>query len=191
MVRTSAALVGALMVCATPALAQDFGQDFGLSEIRVGPMFHGLEATSESLLNPFETGQLEDVSFEILWRTPDIDALYWLGSPRPAVGGTLNLKGREQMVHAGLNWHLPIFDTPFWVEGGLGLAAISGYTHDAPPGYRNLGCHVTGYFQGSIGADIGDDWTAMLTVEHSSHAWLCNPENSGLNSLGVRIGYKF
>jgi len=183
------ATVSVVALGAGPAWAQqDF---FGLSEVRLGPMFHGLEANSTSLLDPFGTGQLEDVSFELLWRTPDLDAFYWLGSPRPAVGGTINFGGREQMIHAGLNWHLPIFQTPFFLEGGLGLAAITGYTHDAPPGFRNLGCHTTGYFQGSIGANIGENWTAMLTVEHSSHAWICDPENSGLNAMGVRIGYKF
>lgn len=171
----------------TAALAQDFGVD----EVRAGAMLHGVELGGGPLFSSIHFDRLEDVNFEVLFRSPQIDAFEWLGSPRPAIGGTINTKGLENMVHANLNWHVPLGDTPFFVEGGLGLSLASGYDSGAPSGYRDLGCNVLAYMQGSVGMDLGQNWDVMATFEHSSHGWICGTNNDGLNGLGLRVGYKF
>lgn len=186
---TRAALIiaGLAALAATPVVAQEFLT--GSFELRGGPAFHGLEF-NHKLFDPFTYGQLEDVSVELIY-TPPVNPLVLLGSPRFAVGGTFNTRGLEQMVHANLNWHTSVLGSPIYLEGGLGVAGVTGYLHDAPDGYRNLGCNVMGYFQAGIGADLGDHWTATLGVEHESHMWVCGSDNDGLNSLSLKVGYKF
>ena len=163
-------------------------QQLGL-ELRAGAAIHGLEFNSASLLNPFSTGRVEDLAFELIY-TPPLD-LALVGSPRLAFGGTLSSRGFENMVHANLNWHAQLFNTPLYLEGGLGGAYVTGYLHNPPPGFRPLGCHTMFYFQGAIGADLPGDWTTTIALEHSSHAWLCGADNEGLNSLDLKIGHKF
>ena len=94
------------------------------------------------------------------------------------------------MVHANLNWHVPVFSTPVYLEAGLGGALVSGYLHNPPAGHRQLGCNTMFYFQAGVGAELGD-WTATLAAEHSSHAWLCSKDNDGLNSVALKLGHKF
>jgi lipid A 3-O-deacylase len=163
-------------------------QDAGL-EVRVGPALHGLEFNLPSLVNPFHTGRIEDVAVELIY-TPPAD-LSFLGSPRLALGGTFSLRGLEHMVHANLNWHVPVLDTAVYLEGGLGAAYVTGYLHNPPAGYRRLGCHQMFYFQTAVGVELPQNWTATLAWEHSSHAWLCGPDNESLNSLSLKVGHKF
>jgi len=177
-----AAMAG--MFFAGSAIAQDVGL-----EVRAGPGFHGLEVASRDLLNPLYHGRLTDLSIELLF-TPPVD-LSIIGSPRLAVGGTFDFSGHEQMLHANLNWHVPVFDTPVYVEAGLGGAVMTGYLHNPPPGYRAIGCNAGFYFQAGIGAELPADFTVTVAAEHTSHAWLCGPDNDGVNSLGLKIGHKF
>lgn len=185
--RAGLLIAGLSALAGTQAVAQEFLT--GSFELRAGPAFHGLEF-NHKLFDPFAYGTLEDVSVELIY-TPPVNPLILLGSPNFAIGGTFNTRGLEQMVHANLNWHAPLLGSPIYLEGGLGVAAVSGYLHDAPAGYRNLGCNVMGYFQAGIGADLGDQWTATLSVEHESHMWVCGSDNDGLNSLSLKLGYKF
>lgn len=163
-----------------------FPQDLGL-ELRAGPALHSLEVTD--MLDPFNSGRVEDIAVELIY-TPPLD-LSLLGSPRLAVGGTFSPRGLEQMVHANFNWHVPVFDTPLYLEAGLGGAYVTGYLHNPPPGFRKLGCHTMFYFQGAVGVELPSDWTATLASEHSSHAWKCGSDNQGLNSIALKVGHKF
>jgi lipid A 3-O-deacylase len=166
----------------TAAAAQDLGL-----ELRAGPALHSLEIAD--MLNPLKSGRIEDIAVELIY-TPPVD-LSLLGSPRLAIGGTFSTRGLEHMVRANLNWHLPVFDTPVYLEAGLGGAYVTGYLHNPPPGFRRLGCHTMFYFQGAVGVELPSDWTATLAGEHSSHAWTCGPDNQSLNSLALMVGRKF
>jgi hypothetical protein len=132
--------------------------------------------------------EFEDVSFEVLFTSPEI--FEWIGSPRPNLGATVNLDGQESIAHLGLTWHLPIFDTPIYVEGTLGAAIHNGYLTDPPPGFKAMGCRVNFYEQVGIGANISENVTATLTYEHTSNWELCE-ENGGLSNFGLRVGWKF
>lgn len=187
--RTAAIAMIAGACCAGPAMAQDFSSF--VDEVRIGGQFHdaypGFIPTTPS---KFRFNQLEDVSLDVLFRSPDIDAFRWLGSPRPNLGGTLSLTGQESMIHLGLTWHVPIFELPIFIEGTFGGALNNGYASNPPPGFRALGCNLMFYEQAGIGANIGDNVTATVTYEHTSNAGLCNP-NAGLSNVGLRLGWKF
>ena len=191
MLRIAGGLAAALLVClATGANAQDFG----LSEIRGGVMIHGIQfggGREPPFFESIHLDRMEDVNFEALFRSPEIGAFQWLGSPRPAFGATFSTKQYESFVHGGLDWHWQFGTSPFFAEVGLGLSIHDGYLHGAPADYQNLGCRVLSYQQADLGMNLNDHWTAMLTFEHNSHAYLCGPDNEGINELGVRVGYKF
>lgn len=160
-----------------------------ISEIRGGFHFHNAYGGFIPS-NPdwWTLDQFEDVSFDVLFTSPEI--FEWIGSPRPNLGATINLDGQESMAHLGLTWHLPIFDTPFYVEGTLGAAIHNGYLTNAPAGFENLGCRVNFYEQVGVGANLTESITATLTYEHMSNWELCE-ENGGLSNFGLRVGWKF
>lgn len=166
-----------------------WAQSFGVSEIRAGVLAHSIDEWGAGG-RPVNLSRVEDISFEVLFRSPDIDAFRWLGSPRPNLGGTLNVVGRESMVHLGLTWQLPVFETMFFLEGTLGAGLHNGALRGAVRPARNLGCSLLFYESAGLGMNASDNFTVIAAIEHSSSARLCMP-NEGLTNLGIKVGYKF
>lgn len=162
--------------------------DFALSELRAGVMAHSADPfTAENL------SRIQDVNFEALFTAPYLDSFTFLnGQLRPRIGATVNFGGLESMVNLGLSWHVPIGDTGVWVEGTLGGAIHNG-SLTGPVTYpaRPLGCTALFYEAASVGVDLSDSVTAMVTLEHASNANLCVEGNRGLTNLGFRLGVKF
>jgi len=194
--RATATALAILCGVSVPALAQD-SQPFSagvldiVDEVRVGGHFHMVYYTM--LPQSFEHWWMdrpEDISFDVLFNSPDLDVFRWIGSPRPEVGMTLNTKGEDHMFHAGLTWQLPVFDTPFYLEGTFGAAAHTGYLDNAPAGRRDYGCRVNFYERFGVGMNVTENLTTTLTYEHMSNAGLCG-ENDGISNFGLRVGLKF
>jgi len=167
-------------------------QNIGVSEIRAGIFAH--KVTGGFL--PFDPdrwiglGQVEDINLEILFSSPDDEFFRWMGSPRPRLGASFNIKGVESMVNLGLTWQVGVFDTPLFVEGTLGAALHNGALSGVSAPLSNFGCPVGFYSAASVGVNVGEKVTILLTYEHISNLRLCSP-NEGLSNLGVRFGYKF
>jgi hypothetical protein len=190
----SAALFGATMALgAAPALAQDYTpMAFGVSELRGGILAHSIDETGP--VNIFGVGnfsRIQDLNVELLFTPPDADFWRFIGNPRPHIGATLNFGGLESMAYAGVTWRVPVFDTPIFVEGGLGAAVSNGKLSGAVYPARNLGCPIMFHEQASVGYQITEHASAMLTFEHASHAGICGPNNRGLTNFGVRVGWTF
>lgn len=174
----------------SPQPARDWANAF--SEVRLGINAHHAYWTFLPLTSPtnFNYSEINDVSIDVLLKSPNADLFRWIGSPRPNFGATLNLAGKESLLHAGLTWQAHLFDTPVYVEGTFGLAANNGYLTNAPPGFRDMGCRVQFYEVFGLGTDLGEHATATITYEHTSNAYLCKA-NDGLSNFGIRLGYKF
>lgn len=182
------ALTGA---ASAQSFADSYGQDAGIiDEVRLGIHAHAATTAFLPWSGSYDFGNISDVSFDMLFSSPDLDAFRWLGAPRPEIGATINFNGEESIAHAGLTWQLPVFDTAFYLEGSLGAAIHSGHLDDAPPGERNLGCRVNFYERAGIGMNVTDSVTATLTYEHTSNADLCD-YNDGFSNVGFRLGWKF
>lgn len=183
------------LACAAPAAAQEESPfTFGLSEVRGGVTMSGLEliAGTGVILDPktLEFGNIDSAQFDVLFRSPDLDVFRWIGSPRPTIGGVVNLRGRESLVHAGLTWQLPLGDV-FYLEAGVGGGIHNGALSGAAPPLRNLGCRALYHWSYGVGAHVTDSLTITANLQHLSNVIAgCSP-NDGLNHLGVSLGYKF
>jgi len=179
-----------LACCVTGVSAQEKSAGV-ISELRFGLSAYNVHYN----MLPFRVWEynldsITDVTYDVLFRSPDIDAFRWLGSPRPEIGISANMGGKESVLHLGLTWQVRVPDTPVFLEGTFGAAAHSGYLTGAPSGDKNFGCRINFYERFGIGTDIGENATAVLAYEHTSNADLCNA-NAGLSNLGIRIGWKF
>ncbi|SFZ86244.1 Lipid A 3-O-deacylase (PagL) [Devosia enhydra] len=179
------------------AIAQDAAQWLlPLEEVRVGGAISSVELIPYSIFVPevssFDISNLDTVTFEALFRLPDIAAFQWLGSPRIELGGVLNLRGRESVAHAGLNWHVPVFETPLFLEMGWGIGIHDAALEGATAPYRNVGCNPLVHWSLSAGAEIDPNWSVIARLQHVSHALLCgDAPNDGINNFGVSLGYRF
>jgi len=164
-----------------------------VDEVRIGVLAHDVDyAALPFRVGDWKLDQIEDVSFDVLFTSPDVDVFRWIGAPRPDLGVTLNLDGQDSLAHLGLTWQLPLFQTPLYLEGTFGGAIHNGYLTNSPDTSRraNFGCRVNFYQRYGVGAHINETLTATLTYEHTSNNGFCD-ENQGLSNFGVRLGWKF
>lgn len=185
----------ALLGMSLPAVAQSVYSPAPMAdivdELRFGINAHDVHhAALPFLVNEWRLDKIEDASFDVLFRTPDIEAFRWIGSPRPEFGTTINLAGRDSLAHLGLTWQLPIFETPVYLEGSFGAAINNGYLTNAPEGRKSFGCRVNFYERFGVGMHVTDSVTATLTYEHTSNNEYCDA-NDGLSNFGLRVGWKF
>ena len=164
-------------------------QNFGLYELRGGLLAHSADEPAPNGF-VYNFSRLEDVSIDALFYSPDIDAFKWIGSPKINLGGNLNIAGRESHAHLGLTWQIPIFDSPFFIEGTFGGAVHNGALTTATPPARALGSQFLFYEEIGIGAVLPDNWTVLATAEHASNANLASP-NRGLTNMGLKFGKRF
>jgi len=162
--------------------------DFGLSEVRGGLTMSSVE-TYGLAVREFDLANLDSVQFDAYFRIPEIDALSWIGTPRPHVGGVLNLRGRESYAHLGLNWHFPLGDVLF-TEAGVGVGIHDGALNGATYPLRNLGCRTLVHWNWAVGWNLSEDVTLAANVQHMSNTFACSP-NDGINNFGLQLGYKF
>jgi len=162
-----------------------------VEEVRVGMHAHAAHYSLWPVyVGDYDLSRIEDVSFDVLFGSPQIDAFRVIGEPLFELGTTINFAGRENTAHAALVWQVPVLDTPVFLEGAFGAAIHSGYLTDAPDGEHNLGCRVNFYERFGLGTNVTEDVTALVTYEHMSNAGLCDA-NDGYSNFGVRLGRKF
>jgi hypothetical protein len=135
MKRVAGLVLALLCLGAGDSLAQgpspaEVAGSLGIAEVRAGAMIDEVElydAAPHIVPRPdtISLGNLSTVSFDVLFRSPDIAAFRWLGSPRPTVGFDYDFR-HESMAHLSLNWHIPLGSSRFYVEPELGGAIHNG-----------------------------------------------------------------
>lgn len=191
--RFVAAALAALWLAGTGPVLAESSVPLGLDEVRIGGALSGLELVPYSIVVPdigsFGLASADSLAVELYFAPPDHDVFRWLGSPRIAIGGVLNLRGRESVAHAGLNWHLPLGET-FFVEADLGLGIHNAALSGASAPYRNVGCPVLLHWAYGGGANLTENVTITAKLQHVSNVTLCRP-NDGINHFSVSLGWKF
>lgn len=177
-----ALLAFAVTALAPPAYAEEPLAGF-ISEVKIGALWHdpgdlwsGFRREPESV----------DINVEALL-TPSLPL--WLGHLRPAIGASVNTDGGTSKAYIDARWQV---ETPSGIFFALGLGAAihDGEIDPVDPAKKALGARVLFH----IPAEIGWRWDGHNSVsfyfEHISNGYT-QDSNEGLDSLGVRYGYKF
>lgn len=168
------AAVAALALVASPASA---GEVFG------GLYVHDVDTPLT------KSGIEEGMNLELGWRGDRIEFLRVVGSPRPHAFVSLNSAGETHFAAAGISWKI---GGTVYARPGVGVAVHTGSdgqfqrTDRIAFGSRLL-------FAPELG--LGVRATDRLSVEaswvHLSHAQLFSRQNPGLDTIGVRLNYRF
>jgi hypothetical protein len=127
----------------------------------------------------------------------DINAelLFGAGMPflggiiRPAVGASVNTEGYTSRAYIDARWE---YQTPSGIFFGLGLGGTvhDGLLDPTDPDKKALGSRILFHIPIEIGLRLDDRRSISVYFEHMSNAFLFD-SNEGLDSIGVRYGYKF
>jgi lipid A 3-O-deacylase len=111
------------------------------------------------------------------------------GSLRPALGGSLNTEGDTSKAYADVRWEVEL---PAHLFLGLGLGATLHDGNLAPTAgdRKALGARVLFHVPLELGLRLDARQSLSVYFEHTSNAGTAR-YNEGLDSLGVRYGYRF
>lgn len=192
---------------ATSALAQVSEIRFGISEFDERTFNVPLSAKRAS-------ENSAAVNFEILFEGPQV--LKWALSPKPYIGGTVNLEGKTSFAGSGLLWRQTISGS-FYCDFAFGIVAHDG-TKDirlhrpiSPGDWMSgegptraqifndrfdseikFGSRVLFREQLALGNSFSATWSAEIFLEHLSNGMiLSSGRNDGVNNLGFRAVRKF
>lgn len=164
----------ALVVC-VPSSASA-----GVNEVRGGLYAH-------DLAGPAHEDDAVDFNGEILFDSPDF--LSWAFAPRPRLGATVNTRGDTSLAYLDLGWTID-FTEALFLDFSVGGAVHDGELDSSARGENNYGCRANFHESISLGYRVSPAWSVMISAEHMSNAWLCDP-NDGITNVGARIGYSF
>jgi len=113
----------------------------------------------------------------------------WVFSPRPFVGGSVNVQGKTDQAYAGLAWSLPV-PAPFLAEVSAGVV-VHNQTLDRVYDDRPSPLSTRFQFRESvaIGYEIDPRWRIMAFLDHDSNGNL-GYRNIAVNRFGLLLGGK-
>lgn len=154
-----------------------------VSEVRVGALAHDVDHLwSGFRLEPSSL----DVNLEVLL-APHVSFLG--GTLRPAVGVTVNTMGATSKAYVDARWEFGGALGPF-LGLGIGAAVHDGNIGPTAPDMKALGSRVLFHVPIEIGWRIDRHNSVSVYFEHVSNGYT-QRYNEGLDSLGVRYGYRF
>ena len=180
-VAVSLALLAALVADADTALAQVAYVPSGL-EFRGGVLAHDVPG----LWSGFRLESGVDINAELLFGA----GLPFVGGTiRPAAGASVNTEGFTSRVYFDARWE---YETPSGIFLGLGLggAIHNGLLDPTDPDKKALGSRILFHIPIEIGLRLDQHNSISVYFEHMSNAHLVH-SNEGLDSIGVRYGYRF
>jgi len=130
-----------------------------------------------------------DIDGEI--RFLPISWLDFMASPRPHIGFHYNLNGATNQIFAGITWEFWFWDN-FFIDPSFGLSFNDDCCLDGgPTDTKQLGSHVLFREAVDLGWNFYGRHSISILLDHVSHGHILASENEGLDSLGVRYGYRF
>ena len=174
--RAFAAAAAALYAAsAAPASAQEV---FG------GVYSHDVE-TALNLSGDVEGGS----GFQLGVRGAPIRGLRSIGAPSPYVLAQVNSEGNTHFASAGISWK---FGRRVYVRPGIGLAVHTGPGKVVPgDGRIDFGSRILFQPELGIGAKVSERVSIEASLVHLSHATLFSGQNPGMDTIGVRLNYRF
>jgi lipid A 3-O-deacylase len=168
---------------ALPALAGESGGNAAIYELKFGALAHDVPYMWSGFhREPYNV----DLNLEVMFG-PSIKL--WGGSIRPALGTTINFDGHTSKAYLDARWQWECASNMFYAVG-LGVAVHNGETFTPDPEFKQLGRRVLFHPNAEIGYRLGEHHSVSLYFEHISNASTA-AKNQGLDTLGVRYGYRF
>jgi lipid A 3-O-deacylase len=111
------------------------------------------------------------------------------GKIRPALGGTWHTGGGTSKAYVDARWE---YQTALGVFFGLGLgvAVHNGYRDTISSDHKALGSRVLFHIPIEVGYRFDNGQTLSVYFEHMSNGYT-QRANEGLDSLGIRYGFRF
>lgn len=188
--------------------------DAQAGEARFGIMQHDVDVAGIGGVREKESSQ--GILLEYRFDSPEFLKPIW--APKPYIGGSINLSGNTSHGGAGLAWQKSFTDK-FYGEFAFGLSVHNGEERVPNPAdaatdlpgatAAEIQAEITRRFerkrdtiefgssvlfrnQLAVGYAVSDTWSTELVYEHLSNGTIIGgPENEGLDSLGLRVAYKY
>jgi hypothetical protein len=184
-----AALGVVLALVAGPAAAWDTAAESALQgflyDVKIGAQVHDVPYMWSGFnKEPYSI----DLNLEVRFG-PSL-ALFG-GALRPALGATINFQGYTSKAYIDARWQRE-FDNNTFFALGLGIAIHDGNDESwvIDPDHKLLGRRVLFHPNFEWGYRFADHSSVSLFYEHISNASTA-AKNQGLDTLGVRYGYRF
>ena len=177
MIRTlsAAAAVSLGLLAAAPVSAQEV---FG------GVYAHDVD-TPFNLSGDVERG----VDLQLGWRGARIRALHAIGSPSPHAFVTVNSAGDTHFAAAGISWKI---GNRVYLRPGIGMAVHTGPSRpDFGERRIDFGSRLLFEPELGVGVALSDRASVEASWVHLSHATLFSGQNPGMDTVGVRLNYRF
>ena len=159
------------------------GDSVWLHEIRTGVLAHDVDGLWSGSRK--EGGV--DFNVEIIFDRPRF--LLLLGTVRPNLGLSVNSRADTSKLYGGLLWELQT-RTGVLLDVGLGAAVHDGKLDTRDDDKKSLGSRVLFRIPIEIGYALNNRHRISILFDHVSNGYLANP-NEGLDTFGLRYGYKF
>jgi hypothetical protein len=174
-----AVLTAAVFGAALPLAAQ---QAPFVREMRLGVLGHDVPG----IWSGFRLEHGTDINLELIL-SPSVQFLG--GTIRPALGGSWNTEGYTSKIYADARWMIESRNGLF-LGLGIGAAIHDGLLDPTELDRKALGRRVLFHFPLEIGYRFDAHNSLSLYFEHISNGYTTT-HNEGLDSLGIRYGYKF
>jgi hypothetical protein len=129
------------------------------------------------------------VDLELGWRGERIRFLRAVGSPSPHAYLSLNSAGDTHFASAGISWKI---GGTVYLRPGIGLAVHTGSDgRFQRPDRIAFGSRLLFAPELGLGVRLSDRLSAEASWVHLSHAQLFSRQNPGLDTIGLRLNYRF
>ena len=181
---TARLLTVAAAVVAAPlgALAQTASQPGLIQELRLGVLVHDMPG----LWSGFRLERGADINAEAIL-SPALPLFG--GNLRPVIGASISTSGQTSKVYFDARWMIEA-RSGFFLGLGIGAAVHNGLIDPTDVDRKALGSRVLFHFPLEIGYRFDRHNSLSLYFDHVSNGYT-RAYNEGLDSLGVRYGYRF
>ena len=136
-----------------------------------------------------KSGIEEGVDLEIGVRGKRIGFLSFVGTATPHAFVSVNSAGNTHFAAAGVNGK---FGDKLYVRPGIGAAVHSGPSRVVPGDDRiDFGSRILFAPEIGAGVQVNERLSLEASWVHLSHAKIFGPQNPGLDTIGVRLNYRF
>jgi lipid A 3-O-deacylase len=128
-----------------------------------------------------------DGNFEVLFESPGF--LRWIWSPRPHLGVEISTAQQTNKAYIGLSWTWVPFENVFFGLS-LGGAVHDGFLSTQQTDRKELGTRFLFRESLEAGFIFRQRHSISVLFDHVSNAKI-GKNNDGMDSLGLRYGYRF